>query len=398
MGFHLSYQHCYEEEDYIWFSEIKFNGFYKMKKDTLKAEFLFHFPGENIETARLHGKVEKVGDWLVFFPIAGKNITLYHLVTEEVKTFPLKEMTGEYLIKYLPNAKIARCFSFGNVLYFTPSTYPAIVKLDLETMSLTYLTQWRTELETHILKDRAVQLNIYFGGIQEKEEGLLLACCCAPCVLHFDVQTEQFRITKIQTTAPAFQTMREIEEELWLMPRLGITHTFWNPDTGETQTKDIDIRTNPEERILGTGAIPNSDDFFMTAMVEGERKFFSYSLKNEEISPWQELDKLIPKTRDLSYPFFPDIFFIPRQEDTFRFFSGRDHCLYTFNLKTLDTTKSWIEADKVATEILSKRSLTFQENKNANMSDYFDYVSNHTEKEIKNDSQTIGQAILTATT
>lgn len=398
MGFHLSFTSCYEEEDVIWFSEAKFNGCYKMNQETKKAEFLFHFPEEEKEAVRLHGNVEKVGDWLVFSPTTGKNITLYHLVTKEVKSFSLKDMKGNYQVEYRKNAKFSRVLSFGQALYFIPITYPAIVKLDLETMSLTYFTPWRVALEAHIHEKQEAPFNIYFGGSMKTEKGFLFACTCTSCLLDFDVQEEQFQIKPLKTTAKSFQAIREVGEEIWLTPREGTIHTFWNPETGETRTEDIDIRENPEKMVFGTGIVPKEDDFLITCLVDGESRIFSYHPERGEIKPWNGLEKLLPQTRDLFYPFLPDFFFLPRKEDTLRFFSGRDHCLYTLNLKTQESLKVEIEADEVATEILSNRAVKNYENKSVTIAGFCQLIKNMPEKARKTEEETIGQTILDATT
>ncbi len=185
----------YEDDEYYWFSAHHFNGFYRMSKETMVAELLFHFPDEELTAVNLYSNIAKVGEYLVLVPTSAKNIFVYHPTTQETRILPLKEPNFEGRVKYNSDLKFIPAVAHESCVYCLPLTYPAIIKLDVETMELTYLEQWIPMIEPMILK----------GAKQYLGPGAVIGGAgyfpfrCFSGILKLDFDTERFKFEVVQT-------------------------------------------------------------------------------------------------------------------------------------------------------------------------------------------------------
>lgn len=394
----------YEDEVYYWFSEAKFNGCYRVQKENLETELLFRFPEEDLGQKRLHGDLKKVGDWLVFIPLTAKNIALFHMKTKEIKSFPLKSPKEGRKIEYSPNSKLARCFSLGHYLYFTPRTYPAIVKLDLETWSLEYLTDWMLLLEPHIETERDPNLNSYFAGSLKKNDFLLMACACCSCFGEFDLKKETFSVFPIETQSNAFQQIKIIDEKYWLTPRTGIIHTILDPVNKKSEQVEIDVRRsfNGDGEVAITNMTHYHQKYLLWYQLEQKTKFSIYDpvTKKNEIA--SILENVTHEENNLFYPSFPVRFCFKLsqiQDNILSYTSGYDHAWCSINFETGEVRKQYIQADAEGAQILLDHARKkFPENERNTLAEFCDFLTILQPRKDKEEGISIGQKILDSTT
>lgn len=397
MEYKLTCVSLYEDESYYWFSELRFNAFYRVEKATMKAEFLFHFPGEVRTQGRLFGKPAKVGDWLIFPPRAGNTIALYNLNTEEVKSISIERNKNGGKVAYRPMAHFLRTISIGNQVYFIPLTYPAIMKLNVQTLELEYLDQWLPLLEEKIKKERSPLLNFYFSDALVKGTKAYLPCSCTNCVLIFDLEREDWEIVSIPGTVEAFQTIVFDGEYHWITPRFGGTLTKWNRETGESKAVPL-VKHWPE----GVPLVHSPEIYQGTLYLSGGKNGTPYKVdcQSGRVQQLDFLQELQKKPKEYGHLNLPEMFCSCLEGDLWHFISGRNLNWYTYNLDTQELTCKVLLADQVGREILGKIPVKGIESQNNTLRDFCNFVKGPDSgvKDRENDGKTIGQTILDATT
>lgn len=89
---HLGCRAFVIEEEILWFSNVKFNGLYKVDLLNGKIEWVHKFKNISYGNTWTHSKMYKEGEELIFIPLFDDKITIYNLKTarEEIIKLPLK--------------------------------------------------------------------------------------------------------------------------------------------------------------------------------------------------------------------------------------------------------------------------------------------------------------------
>lgn len=117
----------------------KFNGLFEVNLSNGECKFICFFPNEDMGQKRLYIKAVCVKDKVIFVPYAAKCIAIYNVTTQKIKMIAIKELEGLEIPKsYDRKNKFSDVVEYGNFIFMTPCTYPAMLKLDSETEEITY--------------------------------------------------------------------------------------------------------------------------------------------------------------------------------------------------------------------------------------------------------------------
>lgn len=400
MDYKLSCSSLYEDEQYYWFSEWNFNGFYQVEKATLKAKLLFHFPGEDLDREQLHIQIERVGDWLVLCPRRGKEITAYHRETGELKRFPLKENLGKTNIHYARDFKFFFQCSHKNQVYFFPATYPAVVILNLDTMLLTYQENEVKEMGERTKTPSDKEVNMYFGIGQKKGHKVYLPVACASLLGVYDMETNQLHFIPAKGETRSFFSAEVVGERCYLGDRAGNGVACYDEVTEEWNY--LPFYATMEQRT-GKFKVPYRSSFLHGTQLylypwSGNDRF-QMNLETGEIKQSQFLIELLSQNHVYPYCSFCNMLCLRVEGDIVSFVNGKNGDWYEVNLVTEEWSTKSILADPIGRKILSEKVWYGVENYNTNLESYLAFVKNIEEKEDANvKTKTIGQAIFEATT
>ncbi|MFI3249379.1 MAG: hypothetical protein R3Y07_00260 [Eubacteriales bacterium] len=402
MSFSLMPNGIYEDEQYYWFPEMQFNAFYRVDKETRVPELLFHFPNEALETERLYTQPVKVGDWFVFSPISAKSLFLYNVLTGEQKNIPLKPVSETKKIEYIEGLKFSVPVVRGDIVYFFPLTYPAILKLDLNTMKVYYLTTWVKQLEKQIVQHQSTQTILYFNGRYLNDvdsRKVLFTCGGSAVVFEFDFNLETGIVHNLQGDVAVFQRIIYDGSNYWLTPSIGNLLTKWNKETGEITTFPIIDQWNHPWPIVGVSFKYNEGIYMLTTK---DSHCYRLNLKEERIEQLGFLEPVIQqeKTDQVIYYTY-DIFSNMVEKEHLCFVSARDFRWYTINLETEEVTSFALEVDESAQSIISDQIAPYKYECIARgISEFVNFLDERISKEhiVVKRSDTIGDTILEATT
>lgn len=392
MEYNLSCNSYYEDEEFYWFAEIQYNGFYKVDKQTLKPELLFHFPEEALDQELLFSQILKMGDWFVFSPERAKQIVLYHAITQEIKTIPLAAVQGEKKIKYNPDLKFSAMASLEGKVYFFPFSYPAIVVLDLEDMTVDYVTNWVDQLENGVEEHRNSVLNSYFRSALVEGEKVYLPSACSNQLVIFDLKNHQVDCVSISAQEQGFNGIAFDGNHFWLTPLFGREIVKWSREGSEL----VSLAKNTQGLNEIRKPFVYQKRLFLLAGFQNQT--YEVNIVTHQVKVNEALSQQVPQKQQLHTRTAFMIMASYFVGETLHFICGNDRNWYVYDLEKEVLTKKVIPMDEVGVEILKQRSVVRLETPSAHLMDFCHFVIEMEQDGTgKKTEMTVGEKILKAT-
>ena len=196
-------------------SDFERNGLFKINLETYECEYLHSFPDENINVTGLHCCAKWVENKIYFIPTAGKNIAVYDVESDEIKTIQIPDANR----KYKSGMKFISAVEYSDSLWIIPATYPGVLKLNMTTGELTIINQWVGDDDYMFRRGIVVKDNFFYAANGTDN-----------IVLVFDMSREEGRIQHVGTNNHGTQDMCEFEGFLVLAPRECGAIVKWNPE------------------------------------------------------------------------------------------------------------------------------------------------------------------------
>lgn len=225
-------------ENGIVFSSVDGEGLYFLEKGKKEAELLTFFPDRLTKQKAFYKALVKAEGKIFLSPSLADDIAVYDCETKEIQTIPLDGgiMESEELCKFWTS------FVHGDFVYLIGHYYPAIVKLNIHTLELSYLTEWVEQIE----RKRKLQNGPYLGiGMQEGNIAVF-PCCCTNGVLKLNLSTDETEFCELKTDIRGFNGICFSEGRYWLPSRDNYDVAAWDIHKGETDTLTVlDNGRNP---------------------------------------------------------------------------------------------------------------------------------------------------------
>lgn len=197
-----------------WFSCGEFNGLFRVDLKTGETEYICDFPDEGKKEKRLFTGVEKVGNKLYFAPGTSNSILIYDIQCNCFHRHLLKEVDSERLDAV--KLKFMGTVADNENVYFIACGYPAIIKINIITEMIEYITGW-----VDLVESKSVDNNsIYFRkDVVLKNEELLLASACCDGLVSINLIDGNCGIQTIHGTGLTYLGFGYSEDVFWFMPK-----------------------------------------------------------------------------------------------------------------------------------------------------------------------------------
>lgn len=214
--FPISFENLIYIKDTIWFTAFNYNALLKQDCKTGKVDFIGCFPGE-IDRFRLFYAVAQNKNRLVFAPLSAEGIAIYRLDTGEFIRIPIKEPQKglDKRVPYLKEGKFCVCIMYKEYAFLFPATYPAILKLNLETNEVEYLYEPIKELSKLVQHKKLY----YFQNGRAEGKIVTLWCIAAGAIVEFDMETYQFKVCFQLKSKENYIEAGSNDTDYWLIPR-----------------------------------------------------------------------------------------------------------------------------------------------------------------------------------
>lgn len=206
-----------EEDGKIWFALLNRNGICEVDKVTKKARICKVFEDQPLEKEVLYCHVKKVDHYLVFSPSVSEKIAIYDLDQDYLSYIPIKKLDRHYK-QSQDEARFWNIIRYHSDVYLLGYSYPAIVKINIETMKVTYITDWVKEVENYIEDGDS---RGYFGdGYIIIGDSVLIPLGCMNAVVELNLNACRTKIRRINTSMKGIGGLSSIDNEnIWLVGR-----------------------------------------------------------------------------------------------------------------------------------------------------------------------------------
>ena len=323
----VAVQDLLEDEDTIWMSLADRNGICKKEKKDPRAFIIGTFPKEELTKSELYFGAEKAGDKLVFVPNSADYIAIYSLTEGSVQYIPLEMNRMEEELKQDGKIKFWGRFHVGEIVYLLGYRFPAIIRIDTNTMDTLYITDWRGGGENQIFLREGG--GFFSEGCIVKEEKALIPMACMNAVLELDLLTSRTRILRLDISGEGISGMASSDgENIWIAG-IGKSALFcWN-------LKNRQIDKIVTLNSTGQGGLPFHapvcTDSRVYLMPIWPNHIYEVDINARRISTYDALEEKITGIKNKK-----NIQTIaPRMEgELLKFIVTRDFKWYEFNTKT----------------------------------------------------------------
>ena len=222
------------------------NGLFKLNLENGLAEFIEMIPTEGINISRLYTTAYYKNGMVYFTPHMANDIAIYDLERNNIIKKQVEPVQGRNIKK-----KFSGIIEYGNYLFMTPCTYPAVLRINTITGKMDYFGNW-TNGEKFLFRKRPEVVGSHF----------YIPSVVNDMLLDFDMEKCEGRIHHIGIGS-GYWSACHVDNSLWLAPINQDPVVSWNIDSHEI-SKIQDYPDGFEGRgFLFTNIYTNQDGIFL---------------------------------------------------------------------------------------------------------------------------------------
>lgn len=213
-----------DDDEFYWTSALNINAVFRISKKTFEMEYMGSFPDEERYKQGISYSGVKYGNKIYFAPYSYNKIAVYDMEKRSIKTIDFDYPIGEYSPPYCSDANFADVVAYKNWLFFIPGAYPAIIRLDVNSEELTYISDWVSEAEDymkgnqrlHWTKAITIGNKLYAGGMRSNT------------ILEFNMDSCETVIYEVGDETHAYGSICSDGKKIWLSPKLNHGVVVWD--------------------------------------------------------------------------------------------------------------------------------------------------------------------------
>lgn len=202
------------------FVALDLNLIYKVNLDSKKTFIIGSVPEESFLQRAVCSAIAYSNDRLIFAPMTAEKIWIYHFKTNEWHGIELRS----YSEARIPS-KFVQIVVYKEKVFMVGALYPAIVCLDLNDETVTYLEEPYIKLrEKHELTK-----DVYFrSDYVLKDDVLYMASCVSNHVLMIHLETMECTLIEVGSAENRYSGIAYDYNAFWLVPRINTSIVKWD--------------------------------------------------------------------------------------------------------------------------------------------------------------------------
>lgn len=239
--------------DQAWFCNYAYAAICRMDLRSHEIDLEAFIPDQGGGFTDLYGPIAYYKGNLILAPRCSDRILLYNLSQKIFREIPVSMDTIEKEQRYKLFMDIA---IVGNTAYLLPCRYPAVIKLDMDTLKITYYDDWYQELKKSIYEP---QRFIFGRAAVRNEHECVFPVWQDGLLMQFDLKTGRYMMHRIYDSHTPFSAGVFDGEDYWVALR----------------NKNIIIKWEQKSRVIMFDRFPDdceipSDRGFVSLMCIGE--------------------------------------------------------------------------------------------------------------------------------
>jgi hypothetical protein len=227
----------YATEDKLWFTVRHINVLFYMDKDDWVLKFAGSVPGETRYASVYNNVLYRIpvehNDKLYYPPFYANEIAVFDLYNSKID----KVSYNKENIQINEN-DFFEALVHGNYIYFTPYGYPGILKLCIESMEISYITDWLEPLSKVVKSPQ----NSFFCRTCLADGSIWAASHESNNVIQYDLEKSRCIIHEVGNKNYKYRGILFDGENFWLSPHFDTKTPVvkWNPTEGvKNELSDI---------------------------------------------------------------------------------------------------------------------------------------------------------------
>jgi hypothetical protein len=220
---------CIDGDDIYLFAQTM-NLLYRYNLKAKKTKLLGTVPGRKIQEQKLFGKILKYEEKVILIPFQEEDVWIFDLLHEDWKRIEL-EKTENKNKQYFYQA-----FLHNGVVHMIGCYYPAIVRLDLTTMDVSYDRRVFDEIK----KIPSKHDEIYFRTEYiRKNNEILMGCCNVNRILKYNLDSHEYQLIEIGKNDDDFEGISSYENQIILFARHEQNMYLWKDDVVKVKLPEM---------------------------------------------------------------------------------------------------------------------------------------------------------------
>ncbi len=209
----FSFEELYDDGETYWFTSLYFNALFKMGKHTWQVEFVGSFPNEKIDGYRLYSSILEYKDKLYFVPLRAKEIGVFDKKSRAFSKIAFeKENIGS--LEGYTGWNFSTAYQYGESIYFIPHQRTFVLKWNLETETIEFLSDWYKTLQENNI-DTGTSL---FFRTCRKENVVYAPFNWSNYVMTFNLETERTEIIRLGEGDAGYADICFDGRKFWMAP------------------------------------------------------------------------------------------------------------------------------------------------------------------------------------
>lgn len=193
------------------------NELYQIAEDEKIEQY--SIPNERVDGVRLYNKMLLCGNLLVLIPYTAREIAIFDIETKQFEKI-------EYL--NCEDVKLVNAVYKDNFVWMFPAIGDYLLKLNLETKKITYITQAVPKLRW-----KSQESPRFFNTVVLEDNKIFAASAQSNQVLVIDVDTSKFEVFEVGEDGDNYWSMEYDGKDFWLASNEKCFITRWNYRTKE---------------------------------------------------------------------------------------------------------------------------------------------------------------------
>lgn len=231
MNHKLFMEDCVYVANRIYFFSKDWNGLFVTDIESGETRLLSTIPEEEVLAGRLCAGIMHFNGKLVLMPMHARKIWIYDLENDQWRGIEREYMANGDLYK-----EIFRAVAYRNNFFLIGSNYPAIIKMNIDTLEIEY---W-TEPYKFLLSTKSKRDGFFRCDFLLKNNELFLASCINNYVLRLNLDSSDFIWCEVGEKNFRYSGITWDGEFYWLSPRTGTPIVKWDGK------KDVEYFPLPE--------------------------------------------------------------------------------------------------------------------------------------------------------
>jgi len=242
----------FADGQYIWLLDNMYKSLFQYDKSTAKIRFLNKIPALVSSWMFASKDMLKIGKKIFFAPNTLNCFLIYHIDNNSFSEIALDlqvyntnpKFTHEFITSEY--SKFRHMYSYEDFIYFVPFSYPAIVRLHVETYKLEYFNAWVDDNLGGAFHMSELNPFSYTYDSCIYMEKLTISMFNINCLLIFNMETCKYEMNQVGNYSSPWSSICYDGDNFWLASAYELLIVRWNPLSNEIK----EYRNFPEGVIL----------------------------------------------------------------------------------------------------------------------------------------------------